>query len=126
MFSKVEKNYLINIMLVIVGFACIFTGIGLAFKPGFLMPILIAIKIKSLHEWTGYILTVLLGWHILMHSDWIKFMTSNMFSNKKKITATVVTMLIAIVVCISISTMSPDQKMPNDNNGNHSHTKNIQ
>lgn len=126
MFSKVEKNYLINMMLGIVGFACILTGIGLALKPAFLMPILVAIKFKSLHEWTGYILTILVGWHILMHSEWIKTMTRNMFSSKKKMTATVVTIVIALGACISISTMSPAQKVPAGKNAVPSYTKTIQ
>lgn len=126
MFSKIEKNYLVNMMLVIIGFACIFTGIGLAFKPGFLMPILIAIKVKSLHEWTGYILTVLLGVHILMHSEWITSMTSKMFSSPKKITATFVTILVALGACIAISTMSTDKKMPKGQNENPAYTKSIQ
>ncbi len=125
MFSKVEKNYLINVMLMIVGFACIFTGIALAFKPAFLMPLLTAIKFKSLHEWTGYIITVLIGWHILMHSDWIMSMTNAMFSNRKKTTATILTAVLAIGACVAISTMSPEQKRPNDKNGNSSYTKTI-
>ena len=126
MASKVEKNYLINMMLLIIGFACIVTGIGLALKPGFLMPFLVAIKFKSLHEWTGYILTVLLGVHLLMHSEWIKSMTNKMFSSKKKITATVVTILIAVSACIVISAVSPEGKIPNSKGGSSISTKAVQ
>ncbi|WP_378954638.1 DUF4405 domain-containing protein [Pelosinus sp. sgz500959] len=125
MFSKVEKNYLINIMLVSISLVCVLTGIGLSIKPAFLMPILISIKFKSLHEWTGYILTILMIWHVVMHSDWIKSMTKNMLSSKKKLIATVLTGLIALGICVSISTMLPDSKMPSGKEVKQPYTKNL-
>jgi len=118
MYSKVEKNYFINIMLVIIGFTCMFTGVALAFKPGFLMSFLAAIKFKSLHEWTGYVLIVLIGWHILMHSEWIKTVTDKMRNDKKKLVAAIVTVLVSVGICITIATLSPEMKAPNGKSGN--------
>lgn len=117
MISKTDKNYFIDIMLVIIGFACMFTGVALALKPAFLMPILGAIKFKSLHEWTGYVLTVLVGWHILMHSEWISSMTKKIISDKKKLTAVMLTILLSVGICVAISTLSPASK-GRPNNGN--------
>lgn len=118
MYSKTEKNYFIDIMLAIIGFSCMLTGLALAFRPTFLMPILTAIKFKSLHEWTGYILVILIGWHILMHSEWIKCMTNKIVNDKKKITAVVITILFSVGICITISTLSPEMKSSNGRNGN--------
>ena len=112
MYSKTEKNYLINIMLAIIGFSCMLTGVALSLKPAFLMPILMTIKFKSLHEWTGYILIILIGWHILMHSEWIKSVTNNIVKDKKKIIALALTVLVSVGICITISTLSPDMKAP--------------
>ncbi|MBP2625343.1 MAG: hypothetical protein H6Q68_54 [Firmicutes bacterium] len=117
MYSKVEKNYFINIMLAIIGFACMFTGVALAFKPAFLMTILSTIKFKSLHEWTGYVLIILIGWHILMHSEWIKSVTEKIVNDKKKLVAAVLTILLSVGICITISTLSPEMKAPNGKGG---------
>lgn len=110
MISKTDKNYLINIMLAIIGFACMLTGVALAFKPAFLMPILVTIKFKSLHEWTGYVLIILIGWHILMHSEWINAVTKKNVNDKNKLIAVVLTILISVGICVTISTLSPEMK----------------
>lgn len=113
MYSTVEKKYFINIMLTIVGFVCMFTGVALAFKPAFLM----SMKFKSLHEWTGYVLIILIGWHILMHVEWIKAVTGKIVKDKKKIMAAVLTILVSVGICISISAFSPEMKAPNGMSG---------
>ena len=118
MYSKVEKNYFTDIMLAIIGFACMLTGVALALKPAFIMPILMAIQFKSLHEWTGYILIILIGWHILKHSEWIKTTTNNIVNDKKKLIAAALTVLVSVGICITISALSPEMKAPDGKSGN--------
>lgn len=124
MYSKPEKNYFINIMLAIIGFTCMLTGIGLALKPTFLMPMLRAIQFKNLHEWTGYVLTILVGWHLLMHSTWIKGMTNSIIKDKKKLISTALTILVAFGICVTISTLSPEMKAPDGNRDNSRQVEN--
>jgi hypothetical protein len=75
MLSKPKRNYCLDIALLLMGTFCALTGIALAIKPHSLMPFLMSIHIKSLHEWTGYVLTVLVMLHLVFHLDWIKAMT---------------------------------------------------
>ncbi len=118
MFEKKDKNYLLTIMLVIISFTCMLTGVALAFKPSLFMPILVAIKFKSLHEWTGYLLIILISVHLLLHAEWIQMVTKTIVKNKKKFTAALVVALLSVGLCITISMVSTDKKAPNGKNGN--------
>ena len=83
MLSKPEKSYYLNITLLLLGMFCVLTGIALAIKPSSLMPFLMAIHFKTLHEWVSYALTVLVMLHLLFHLDWIKAMTKKRMAAKK-------------------------------------------
>ncbi|MBU2702250.1 membrane-bound ClpP family serine protease [Sporomusaceae bacterium BoRhaA] len=82
MLSKPERNYYLNIILLVLGTICVLTGIALAIKPPSLMPFLMSIHIKSLHEWTSYALTILVMFHLAFHLNWIKAMTKNKINKK--------------------------------------------
>lgn len=83
MLSKPERNYYLNIALLLLGTICVLTGLLLAIKPPALMPFLRAISIKSLHEWTSYALTFLVMLHLAFHLEWIKAMTKKKILAKK-------------------------------------------
>ena len=83
MLSKPEKSFYLNIALLLLGAVSIFTGLALSLKPPTLMPFLMAMHIKSLHEWASYALTLLIMLHLIFHFDWIKAMTKNKFASKK-------------------------------------------
>jgi hypothetical protein len=77
MLSKSQQNYYLDILLLIVGATCALTGVILGTKPHLLMPFFIAIHYKVVHEWIGYLVIVLGAIHLLLHLDWIKFMTKS-------------------------------------------------
>lgn len=70
MLSKSEKRYLLDVMLIILGFVCAVTGIAIKFRPKFLSAIMVTLRFNELHAWSGYIMTLLVIWHILIHLDW--------------------------------------------------------
>ena len=72
MISKAEKNYYLNIPLTIIGFACVISGFIIGDKSVSFG----GINLRSLHIWTGYIMTVLIGLHLLMHVKWIGSVTT--------------------------------------------------
>lgn len=109
MFSNSEKNYLINIVLGLIGLACIFTGLILKFK----IPALMAyINIKVLHEWTGYAMAAFIILHLLMHLKWVKNSTKTMLSSKPKFIATVLVLVFTISILAGAITMLPASKAP--------------
>jgi hypothetical protein len=82
MLSKSEKNYYLDIALLLFGLISIITGIAISIKPPALMPFLKAINIKSLHEWSSYTLTILVLLHLVLHMDWIKAMTKKKINSR--------------------------------------------
>ncbi len=94
MISNAEKNYYINIPLTIIGFACLISGFFIGDKSMSLG----GVDIKSLHIWTGYIMTGLIGVHLLMHVKWIKNITMGIFKNRLKMISLVTTILVSIGV----------------------------
>lgn len=85
MLSKPEKNYYLNIVLLLLGTICVLTGIILAIKPHSLMPFFMSIHVKFLHEWASYALTALVMLHLLFHIEWIKAMTKKKITTKKAV-----------------------------------------
>lgn len=112
MFSKTDKNYLIDVSLAIIALVCILTGLGLSLKPAALMPLLTAIKMKSLHEWTGYAMLVLVILHLVMHTQWINAVTKTITEKKNKVIALALTIVLSVGLCAAISILSPEQKKP--------------
>lgn len=95
MISNAEKNYYINIPLTIIGFACLISGFLIGDKSMSLG----GINLKSLHVWTGYIMTGLIGLHLLMHVKWIKNITTGIFKDRLKIVLLVTTLLVSLGIC---------------------------
>ncbi|SFL59027.1 DUF4405 domain-containing protein [Pelosinus propionicus] len=86
MLSKPEKNYCLDIALLLFGAVSIATGVAISIKPPALMSFLKAINVKSLHEWSSYALTILLMFHLIFHVDWFKAMTRKKIHSKKSTT----------------------------------------
>lgn len=100
MLSKAEKNYFINIPLAVMALVCIVTGFLLDFKSN-------AFNAKSLHIWSGYIMTGILAIHFLMHSEWIANLTKSIFRNKMKVMGAFATLIVSVGICYSIVVFSP-------------------
>ena len=82
MCTNADKNYLLNIALGVSSLACIITGFILKFKIPALMA---SVNIKMMHEWTGYLMSVLVVLHLLMHLKWMQALTKIMVSNTLKL-----------------------------------------
>ena len=100
MLSKPEKNYFVNIPLTVMALVCIVTGFLLDFKFN-------AFNAKSLHIWSGYIMTGILAIHFLMHTEWIANLTKTIFRNKMKVMAAFATLIVSVGICYSIAVFSP-------------------
>ena len=100
MLSKPEKNYFVGIALTIMALVCIVTGFLLDFKSN-------AFNAKSLHIWSGYIMTGILAIHFLMHIEWVANLTKTIFRHKMKAMAAIVTLLVSVGICYSIVVFSP-------------------
>jgi hypothetical protein len=75
MLSKPERNYYLNITLLLLGTVSVLTGIAMSIDLPYFLPFLLAIHIKLLHEYASYSLTVLVILHLIFHLDWFKAMT---------------------------------------------------
>lgn len=100
MLSKSEKNYFVNIPLTVMALVCIVTGFLLDFK-------LNAFNARSLHIWSGYIMTGILVLHLLMHIEWVANLTKTIFRNRMKVIAAFVTLIVSVGICYSIVVFSP-------------------
>lgn len=100
MLSKSEKNYFVNIPLTVMALVCIVTGFLLDFKFN-------AFNAKSLHIWSGYIMTGILVLHFLMHVEWVANLTKTILSNRMKVMAALVTLIVSVGICYSIVVFSP-------------------
>ena len=104
MISNAEKNYYINIPLTIIGFACLISGFLIGDKSMSLG----GINLRSLHIWTGYIMTGLIGLHLLMHVKWIKNITGGILKNKLKVISLVTTVLVSLGICYASGIIGPN------------------
>lgn len=100
MLSKSEKNYFVNIPLTVMALVCIVTGFLLDFKST-------AFNAKSLHIWSGYIMTGILVLHFLLHVEWVANLTKTIVRKKMKVMAALVTLIVSIGICYSIVIFSP-------------------
>ena len=87
MFTKSDKNYLLNMALTIVTIVCIFTGVF--YNDG----------LRIAHEFSGYLMAILVLVHLIWHFQWIKNVTKSMISDKKKLIALFVTLILSVGVC---------------------------
>lgn len=87
MFTKSDKNYLLNSALIVVMIVCVLTGINFYNR------------LRFAHEITGYLVTILIVVHLALHNQWIKTVTLSIIADKKKRMALALTLLITIGVC---------------------------
>ncbi|MDR3542441.1 MAG: DUF4405 domain-containing protein [Desulfosporosinus sp.] len=106
MISHAEKNYFLNIPLTIIGFACLISGLLLGDKSVSFG----GLNLKSLHIWTGYIMTGLIGLHLLMHIKWIQNITTGIFKNRLKVVSLVTTILISLGICYASGILGQNGK----------------
>ena len=114
MFTKPEKNYFINVVLTIISLVCIITGFMITSGPfsGGSLNLGRYLEMRTLHTWTGYIMTAIIVIHLLMHVKWIKSVTKNLFNRKKKILALVITIVVSVGICYAITKMAPQSLFP--------------
>lgn len=106
MLSKPEKNYFINVGLGIITLVCIGSGIILAARPAFVMNA-VQVPWQQLHALTGYGMIVGVVVHLLMHSKWIKAVTSKIVGSPKKALALVMTVLVVFGLCYTALALGP-------------------
>ncbi|MCE5286268.1 MAG: hypothetical protein LLG02_10535 [Pelosinus sp.] len=108
MIAKVEKNYFLDILLGIIGFVCIMTGLIIDFRLqaflGFFG------MVKNLHIWAGYALATLVSLHVLWHFAWLQAMTKSMVKTPWKMWAGVLCAATAIIFCVTVAATSPATK----------------
>jgi cytochrome bd-type quinol oxidase subunit 2 len=104
MFSTAEKNYLINIILGVSGLACLVTGLLLKFKMPALM---VYVNLKSLHEWTGYLVSTLVVLHLVMHLNWLQVLTKSMVQNKQKFVAAILALVFSVSLFLGLIALMP-------------------
>jgi hypothetical protein len=106
MTSKNEKNYLLDVSLLITGLACLISGILLHIRPEFTISSLT--YIRPLHIWIGYVASAIILIHLLMHSSWINSVTKKLFSDKKKALILIGVIIISIIACYAAAVWGPD------------------
>lgn len=115
MFSQAEKNYCLDIVLLIIGMVCLLTGLAIAQKPSFLAAFASPSKMKFLHEWSGYLFTALIALHLALHVKWIKHMTNSIQAIKNKSLAALALAILSVFLCISIVVLAPAGRIPPKN-----------
>lgn len=117
MFNKPEKDYLINVVLIIMTVVCIVTGFMLTsgpfssyFTSGNGIDFRLYGETRNLHTWTGYILTGLFVLHLLMHYKWIILLSKKFFASKTKIIGLVTAIAISIGICYAIIDLTPQRR----------------
>lgn len=115
MLSKGEKNYLIGVPLFITGLLCLISGIILHIRPDFSVYYLK--YMRSLHIWIGYVLAVVIVFHLLMHSGWISTTTKKLFSDKKKTAILVGIIVITMIACYMSAVWGPQPQHGGKNRG---------
>lgn len=103
MFTKSDKNYLLNMALVIVSAVCVFTGFF--FNDG----------LRFAHEISGYLMTFLILAHLVLHLQWIKSTTKSMLTDRRKLNALLLTIVISIGVCAILFLNRPANHRERDN-----------
>lgn len=113
MLSRPEKNYFINAGLGIITLICIGSGVILAVRPVFVMNA-IQLPWQQLHALTGYGMIAGVVVHLLMHSKWIKAVTSRIVGSPKKALALAMTVLVVFGLCYTALALGPKRNPPPD------------
>lgn len=116
MITKNEDNYFLDIALFIIGFVSITTGILMHLKPQSILSILSIAYIRPLHIWIGYTMAAIIITHLLMHAGWIATVTKNIFKDKKKVLFLAIVIVISVVSCYLVATLTPKPQFPKGTN----------
>ncbi|WP_407312065.1 hypothetical protein [Desulfosporosinus sp. SB140] len=111
MLTRSDKNYLLNMALVIVTIVCVFTGIY--FDNG----------LRFAHEISGYLMAILILVHLVVHAQWIKTATRSILSNKKKLLALLLTIVISVGICSLLLQNQQTDRQERNRRGNFQHTQ---
>ncbi len=112
MITKNEGNYFLDIVLFIIGFVSIATGILMHLKPQFILSVVSMSYIKPLHIWMGYTIVAIIMAHLLMHSGWIATVTKNIFKDKKKVLFLAIIIAVSVTACYLAATLAPNPRSP--------------
>lgn len=115
MFSQAEKNYFIDIVLLIIGVTCLVTGIAIDLKPSFLLALAAPSKLKFLHIWSGYLFTGLIVLHLLHHVQWIRHMSKGIQAIKNKGRIALALAVLSVFLCAALVTVAPSGRAPQKN-----------
>ncbi|MDF2563606.1 MAG: hypothetical protein K0Q53_1 [Massilibacillus sp.] len=77
--TKVMKNYWVDIILLISGVVCLGTGYAIDFHLASTREV--GMLVKKMHIWTGYIMTIAILLHVILHMSWLKNVTCKNFSS---------------------------------------------
>lgn len=102
MATKCERNYLLDAALLIIGFACIISGILLDLRPQWMA---IPFWFRPMHTYTGYILAALVLGHLALHFGWIGSVTKSIFQDKRLVLALAVVIIASIAACYFAATI---------------------
>jgi hypothetical protein len=82
--NNIKINYFVDALMLIAGLLCGLTGImKLDLILSFKVYQLIDYKMLSIiHDWSGVVLVLLIIVHLILHLNWIKQITKNIFFNK--------------------------------------------
>jgi cytochrome b subunit of formate dehydrogenase len=81
--NKSKLNYWIDFGLAITFLLCFVTGIikfPILFQYVRTLPLK---EISFIHDWSGILMSILVFIHLILHWDWIKAMTKQIFSKNK-------------------------------------------
>ena len=129
--NKATRLYIVDAILAI---SFILAGItGVAKMPGwFNLPLSWILPLRYIHDWSGILMVVLVGVHLLQHWKWIVLMTKKLIVNNEPVRNTfiilgaiVLTLIISLVV-LSITnndSSSSQQSIDSDvTSSDHIHT----
>ena len=79
-----RRNFCLDILLFISGLICISTGIILDFHLVTITDFTILHKLRTIHIYSGYCLSVGIVIHIAWHCNWIKAAAKQLFFSNKQ------------------------------------------
>ena len=77
-----KKNFVLDMLLLVSGAACIVTGVILDFHL-FFGGREVKFLITEIHRWTGYIMTIGIVLHFIWHWKWLKAIAGQLSAKKQ-------------------------------------------
>lgn len=110
MFSKAEKSFVLNVLLMVIWLGCMITGLAMFFIPReirMLIP-----SVQGFHIMCGITACVLTMIHLALHIPWFRYVTKNLFSTGKKTVTVCVLMAASLGVCAVLYSLAPVNQHP--------------